>query len=74
MVDGGFTDSYDLAVENLKEIPYNVWREFPPEDTVRFYVLRLKEAGLIKSTPEQIIKAGTDFRYLSELKRELKEA
>jgi NitT/TauT family transport system substrate-binding protein len=74
MVDGDFTDSYDLAVENLKEIPYNVWGEFAPEDTVRFFALRLKEAGLIKGTPEQIIKDGTDFRYLSELKRELKEA
>jgi NitT/TauT family transport system substrate-binding protein len=74
MVDGGFTDSYDLAVENLKEVPYNVWREFAPEDTVRFQALRLKEAGLIKGTPEQIIKDGTDFRYLSELKRELKDA
>jgi NitT/TauT family transport system substrate-binding protein len=74
MVERGFTDNYDFAVANLKEIPYNVWREFDPADTVRFYALRLKEAGLIKGTPEQIIKDGTDFRYLSELKRELKEA
>lgn len=74
MVDRGFTDNYDLAVANLEEIPYNVWREFDPADTVRFYALRLKEAGLIKGTPEQIIKDGTDFRYLSELKSELKEA
>jgi NitT/TauT family transport system substrate-binding protein len=74
MVDGGFTTDYDLAVENLKEIPYNVWREFDPADTLRFYALRMKEGGLIKSTPEQIIKNGTDFGYLDELKQELKEA
>jgi NitT/TauT family transport system substrate-binding protein len=74
MVDKGFTDNYDLAVENLEEIPYNVWREFDPADTIRFYALRLKEAGLIKSTPEQIIKNGTDFGYLAELQQELKGA
>jgi len=74
MVDGGFTPDYDLAVANLKEIPYDVWREYDPVDSIRFYALRMKEAGFIKRTPDQIIKDGTDFRYLSELKRELKEA
>ncbi|HEY3238740.1 MAG TPA: ABC transporter substrate-binding protein [Acidimicrobiia bacterium] len=74
MVDGGFTDNYEYTVENLKEIPYDVWREYDPADTIRFYALRLKEAGFIKGTPEQIIKQGTDFRYLAELKTELKEA
>jgi NitT/TauT family transport system substrate-binding protein len=73
-VDLGFTPDYDLALQNLKDIPYDVWREYDLVDTIRFYALRMKEAGFIKSTPEQIIKDGTDFRYLSELKRELKEA
>jgi NitT/TauT family transport system substrate-binding protein len=48
------------------------WREFDPEDTMRFYALRLHEVGLIKSTPQQIIAEGTDWRFLEELKRELK--
>jgi NitT/TauT family transport system substrate-binding protein len=74
MVDLGFTPNYDLALQNLREIPYGVWREFDPVDTVRFYALRMKEAGLITSTPEQIIKQGTDFRYLAELKKELTRA
>ena len=34
--------------------------------------LRLKEAGLITSTPDQILAKGTDFRFLQELKQELK--
>ncbi len=29
----------------MKEIPYDRWREYDPEDTVRFYALRLHEAG-----------------------------
>jgi NitT/TauT family transport system substrate-binding protein len=43
-----------------------------PEDTVRFYALRLQEVGLIKSTPQKIIAEGTDWRFLEEIKRELK--
>ena len=39
---------------------------------MRFYGLRLHEAGMIKSSPNQIIAAGTDWRFLNELKRELK--
>jgi NitT/TauT family transport system substrate-binding protein len=48
------------------------WREFDPEDTIRWYALRLRETGLIKSTPQEIIAAGTDWRFLDEVKRELK--
>jgi NitT/TauT family transport system substrate-binding protein len=40
---------------------------------VRFYALRLHESGLIISTPQKIIAEGsTDWRFLNELKRELK--
>lgn len=42
------------------------------EDTVRFYALRLQEAGLIKSNPKKIVAQATDFRFLNELKKELK--
>jgi len=39
---------------------------------VRFYALRLREAGLIKATPQKILADGTDWRLLNELKKELK--
>jgi NitT/TauT family transport system substrate-binding protein len=48
-----------------------VWRDIEPEDTVRFYALRLGEAGSIKSTPQKIIADATDWRFLRELKKEL---
>jgi NitT/TauT family transport system substrate-binding protein len=32
----------------------------------------LQEVGLIKSSPQKIIAQGTDWRYLNELKKELK--
>lgn len=72
MVDGGFTDSYDAALQMLNEVPYNKWRVYDPDDTLRFYALRLREAGMIKSSPGKILADGTDWRFLNELKRELK--
>jgi NitT/TauT family transport system substrate-binding protein len=42
------------------------------EDTVRFYALRLLEAGAISISPQDIIAKATDWRFLNELKRELK--
>ena len=72
LVDAEVTQNYDLALQTLNEVPYGIWREFDPEDTMRFYVLRLHEAGMITSTPNQLIAAGTDWRFLNELKRELK--
>jgi NitT/TauT family transport system substrate-binding protein len=72
LVDKGYTKNYDYALERLKDIPYGKWREYDPEDTLRFYGLRLHEGGLIKSNPEKIIAQGTDWRFLRELKKELK--
>jgi NitT/TauT family transport system substrate-binding protein len=72
LVDGGYTARYDYALQTLNEVPYNKWREYDAEDTVRFYALRLHEAGFIKSTPQKIIADGTDWRFLAEVKRELK--
>jgi NitT/TauT family transport system substrate-binding protein len=56
----------------LKEIPYVRWREYDPEDTIRFYALRLREAGMIKSNPNKIIAEAANWRFVNELKRELK--
>jgi NitT/TauT family transport system substrate-binding protein len=72
IVAGGFDPSYDYALQTLKEVPYDKWREFDAEDTIRFYALRLHEIGMIKSNPQKIIAEGTDWRFFNELKRELK--
>jgi NitT/TauT family transport system substrate-binding protein len=72
VVERGFTARYDYALQALKEIPYAKWREYDADDTVRFYSLRLREAGMIKSAPNKIIADGTNWRLYNELKRELK--
>jgi NitT/TauT family transport system substrate-binding protein len=64
--------SYDVALQGLREIPFGKWREIDPADSVRFWALRMHDVGAIKSSPQQIIAQGTDFRFLNELKRELK--
>jgi NitT/TauT family transport system substrate-binding protein len=71
LLDKGYTKS-DYTPQVMKEIPYGQWREYNPEDTVRFYALRLHEAGMIKSTPQKLIAQGTDWRFLNELKKEVK--
>jgi NitT/TauT family transport system substrate-binding protein len=72
LVDGGFAERYDYALQTIQELPYQRWREFDPEDAMRFYALRLHEAGMINSSPNKILADGTDWRFLNELKRELK--
>jgi NitT/TauT family transport system substrate-binding protein len=72
LVDNGFTTSYDYALQSMRDVPYSQWREYNPEDTLRFYALRLHEAGLIKSSPQKLLAQGTDWRFLNELKKELK--
>jgi NitT/TauT family transport system substrate-binding protein len=71
MVDRGFTPRLDYAVQTLADVPYNRWREYDPEDTIRFYALRLREAGMIKSSPAKLIADGADWRFLNEVRREL---
>jgi NitT/TauT family transport system substrate-binding protein len=72
IVDRGFTPSYDYALQTVSENSYDKWREYDPEDTMRFYALRLHDIGLIKSDPNKIIADHTDWRFFNELKRELK--
>ena len=72
LVDRGYTTQRDFTTQLLKELPYDKWREYDPEDTVRFYSLRLNEIGMIKNGPQKIIAQGSDWRFLKELKKEIK--
>ena len=63
---------YDYSLQAMREIPYAKWRNYDPEDAVRFYALRLRDAGMIKSSPNKVLADGADWRFWNELKRELK--
>ena len=56
----------------MREIGYRKWREYEAEDTMRFWCLRLREVGIVKSDPNKLLARGTDWRFINELKRELK--
>jgi len=72
IVSQGYTGNPDYAAQAIREIPYQRWRDYEPEDTVRFYGLRLHEAGMVRRTPNRIAAQSTDWRFLRELKAELK--
>jgi NitT/TauT family transport system substrate-binding protein len=72
VVAKGFEPRYEMALAVLREVPYRSWRDINAEDALRFHALRLHESGMIKSTPRRIIESGTDWRFLNELKKELK--
>ena len=72
LLEKQYEPRYPIGLEVMKGVNYTRWREANPEDTLRFLALRLHEVGMIKSTPEKLIARGTDWRFLNELKKELK--
>ncbi len=72
IVDKGFAQNYDYALETLKEVRYDAWRTYNPEDTMRFHALRCTRSGMIKPVRSKLVAQGADWRFLNELRRELK--
>jgi NitT/TauT family transport system substrate-binding protein len=68
--DRGFPLPYGYVRQGLHDVPYANWREFDAEDGVRFYALRMRELGMIKSAPDAIIARGTDWRFAQEVRKE----
>ena len=60
-----------LVNETIRDLSYD-WRELDPEETMRFFALRLGDAKLAKSTSGDIIARGSDFAYMRQLRTELK--
>jgi NitT/TauT family transport system substrate-binding protein len=65
---GGFDDE-SIVTDTMAMCTYN-WRDLDPEDTLRFFALRLADAKLVTKTPQQILAQGTDFAYMRQLKTE----
>ena len=73
LVDKGIGKASEqkYLTQAFSDIPYDKWRLYNPEDTIRFYSLRLNELGLIKYSPSEIIAKNTDWSHLASLKSEL---
>ncbi len=61
-----------MSLQTMKEVSYARWREYDAEDSARFYAFSLHDIGMIKTSPNKIIAQGADWRFLRELKKELK--
>lgn len=72
IVAKGFANNYDYALKTLTDARYDKWREYDPEDSLRFYTLRMQETGIVQVSPTKVIAEGTDWRFLDEVRRELK--
>ena len=72
LVDRGYAKNIDHAVQTITDLPYVKWREYDAMDTLRFYALCMREAGLIKTNPQKLLAQSGDWRFLNELKKELK--
>jgi NitT/TauT family transport system substrate-binding protein len=72
LADRGFEPRYEIGLEVVKGLPYDRWRDSDPEDTLRFHALRLHEVGMIKTSPQKLVANGINWRFLKELKKELK--
>ena len=72
LVERGFLKEYAYSLQALREVPYRRWRQYDSADTIRFISLRMHEAGVIKLNPQKIIADAMDWRFVNELKKELK--
>ena len=71
LVDNGHTADYAQTLRTLKHLHYDFWRTLDSEDSLRFYGLRLRQSGVIKTAPNQLVARGADFRFLNQIKREM---
>lgn len=72
LVSKGVAMRGDMALEVIRSLPYDRWRESDPEDTLRFYSLRLYEVGMLGTSPQRLVTQGTDSRFLRELRKEMR--
>ena len=72
LLELGAVDRLEHAVLMLEELPYGSWRDYDPVATVRFWALRLSEAGMLDMTPNEVVERGTNFTMANQLAKELK--
>ena len=72
MVQRGLAQNYAYTLQAVQEIGYRNWREYEAEDTMRYWSLRLREFGMVKSDPKKLLAKGTDWRFIEQIKKEMK--
>ncbi len=63
---------FDYALQSLSEVRYDVWRDYDPEDSAPLLCAEDARSRFDKVSPQKLIADHTDWRFLNEVKRELK--
>jgi NitT/TauT family transport system substrate-binding protein len=72
VVARGFLKDEAAAAQALREIPYRRWRDYDSADTLRFYALRMRDVGAVRGNPHKLLAESGDWRFVNELRREMK--
>lgn len=72
LVDRRVVERYEYGLQTLLESNFGSWRTHDPADAMRFHGVRLHDVGLIRSSPKELIARGSDWRFLDELRHEMK--
>jgi NitT/TauT family transport system substrate-binding protein len=72
LVERRVVERYEYGLQTLLESNFGSWRTHDPADAMRFHGVRLHDVGLIRSSPKELIARGSDWRFLEELRLELK--
>ena len=72
LVDRGFTARYDYALQTLTELPYDQLARVRSRGHDAVLCAAPARGRHDQVQPQQLIAEGTDWRFLNELKRELK--
>jgi NitT/TauT family transport system substrate-binding protein len=71
LADMHIAENAPQAHHVMTRLPYHAWRSYDPADSMRFYALRLREAGLITQTPQEILDRGSNWGIINALKKEM---
>ena len=72
LLDQRVVERYEYGLQSLLEANFGSWRTHDPADAMRFHGVRLHDVGLIRTSPKELIARGSDWRFLEELKREIR--
>ena len=72
LVDAGFTARYDYALQTLTRASLRPLARVRPRGLPALLRAASARGGMINSSPNTLLAEGTDWRFLNELKRELK--
>jgi hypothetical protein len=54
----GYLRDYEYSLQAWRDVPYRRWRDYDSADTIRFFALRMREAGGSNRTRRSLSRKG----------------